>query len=122
MLLEVIVFAMLQHEDAVVLQQSLFEDKVRNRGNLLQRIGWVGKDEVELLVTTLKESEHVGTQGNASVVQPRDSSSSEMLPVPEKRSRAAASSKSTYCTSTLKMFSLAKSVVGRALNERGISK
>ena len=68
MLLEIIVFAMLQHEDAVVLQQSLFEDKVRNRGNLLQRIGWVGKDEVELLVTTLKESEHVGTQGNASIV------------------------------------------------------
>ena len=45
-----------------------------------------------------------------------------MLPVPEKRSRAVASSKSMYCISTLKMFSLAKSVVGLALNDFGISK
>ena len=45
-----------------------------------------------------------------------------MLPVPEKRSSASAPSKSIYCVSTLKMFSLAKSVVGLALKLRGISK
>lgn len=55
-------------------------------------------------------------------LQPRESSSKDMLPVPEKRSRAVASSKSISPVSTLNMFSLAKSVVGLALKERGISK
>ena len=54
--------------------------------------------------------------------QPLDSSSSVMLPVPEKRSRACFPSRSMYPASTLNMFSLAKSVVGLALNERGMSK
>ena len=57
-----------------------------------------------------------------TLAHPLERSSSEMLPVPAKRSNAVASSKSTYALSTLKMFSLAKSVVGRALNERGMSK
>lgn len=56
-----------------------------------------------------------------TVSQPRDSNSRDMLPVPEKRSRAVLPSKSIYPQSTLKMFSLAKSVVGLALNARGIS-
>ena len=68
MLLEVIIFAVFQHEDAVVFQQTLFEDEVRNRGNLLQRIGRVGKDKVELLMTALEETEHVGTQWNAGLL------------------------------------------------------
>ena len=45
-----------------------------------------------------------------------------MLPVPEKRSSAVVSSKSTMFVSMLNRFSFAKSVVGRALNVRGISK
>ena len=53
---------------------------------------------------------------------PLESISSVMLPVPAKRSRAVAPSISTYPLRTLKMFSLAKSVVGRALNVRGTSK
>ena len=50
--------------------------------------------------------------------------SSVMLPVPAKRSsaRGASLSKSMYARRTLNRFSLAKSVVGRALNERGTSK
>ena len=53
---------------------------------------------------------------------PRESSSSDMLPVPANRSRATAPSRSMYPFITLNMFSLAKSVVGRALNVRGMSK
>ena len=54
--------------------------------------------------------------------QPRDSSSKEMLPVPANKSRAETPSRSMYPFITLKIFSLAKSVVGRALNVRGMSK
>ena len=45
-----------------------------------------------------------------------------MPPVPAKRSRQRQSSKSMYCMSTLNRFSLAKSVVGRALKLLGTSK
>ena len=53
---------------------------------------------------------------------PRLNSSRVMLPVPANKSSARVVSKSTYARSTLNRFSLAKSVVGRALNERGTSK
>ena len=55
-------------------------------------------------------------------LHPLDSNSSDMLPVPANKSSAVASSKSMYLFRTLKMFSLAKSVVGRALNVFGTSK
>ena len=42
--------------------------------------------------------------------------------MPAKRSRQRQSSKSMYCMSTLNRFSLAKSVVGRALKLLGTSK
>ena len=50
MLGEVVVFAVFKDEDAVGLQQLLFEDEVGNLGQLLQRVGWVGKDKVILLL------------------------------------------------------------------------
>ena len=57
--------------------------------------------------------------------QPLDTSSMLMLPVPAKRSRAQTPPSSRFMyllDSTLNRFSLAKSVVGRALKERGTSK
>ena len=62
------VFAMFKHEDAVLLQDSFFKHKVWNLGQVLQGIGRVGKDKVELLVTTLDKAEDIGTQGNTTVV------------------------------------------------------
>ena len=54
---------------------------------------------------------------------PRDSSSRVMLPVPAKRSSAIGSfPQLMYPFRTLNRFSLAKSVVGRALKVRGTSK
>ena len=46
---EIIVLTMLEDEDAVFFQQSPFEDKAGDRGQFLQGIGRVGKDEVKLL-------------------------------------------------------------------------
>ena len=54
--------------------------------------------------------------------QPRERNSRLMPPVPEKRSSTEHSSKSMMLLSTLNRFSLAKSVVGRALKLRGMSK
>ena len=46
---EIVVLTMLEDEDAVFFQQSPFEDKAGDRGQFLQGIGGVGKDEVKLL-------------------------------------------------------------------------
>ena len=143
---EVVVLAMFEDEDASLVEQVAFEDEPGYLGQFLESIRRVGKDEVELLMTALQEAEHVATDEQVALIaqllealsyevgmvlsastlttrlQPRETSSSEMLPVPAKRSRATASSKSMYPCSTLKIFSLAKSVVGRALKVRGISK
>ena len=57
-----------------------------------------------------------------TLAQPRERSSKLMAPVPEKRSRAVMPSKSTRLLSTLKRFSRAMSVVGRAVMLVGTSK
>ena len=63
MLREVVVFAMFKDENAVRLQQLFLEDEVWNLGQLLQCIGWVGKDKVVLLLTTLDEAEDITANG-----------------------------------------------------------
>ena len=50
MLREIIVLAVLEDEDAVCFQQVLLEDKTGNGRQLLQGIGRIGKDEIELLM------------------------------------------------------------------------
>ena len=62
------VFAVLKHEDAVFLQDSFLKHKVWNLGQVLQGIGRVGKDKVELLVTALDKAENIGTQGNTTII------------------------------------------------------
>ena len=62
------VLAVLKHEDAVILQQPFFEDKVGNGGQFFQGVGWVGKDKVKLLMATLEKTKHIGTEGNTTIV------------------------------------------------------
>ena len=61
---EVVVFAVLKDEDAALFQQCFLEDEVRDCGQLLQRIGRVGKDEVVLLPAGLDEAENIATDRN----------------------------------------------------------
>ena len=62
MLREIVVLAVLEDEDALRLQQAMLEDEVGNGGQLLQGIGRVGKDEVELLVAGLNVAEDIGAK------------------------------------------------------------
>ena len=61
---EVVVAPVLKHENATVFQQRMLEHEVGNLRQLLQRVWGIGKDEVELLVTALQETEHVATKGD----------------------------------------------------------
>ena len=62
---EVVVAPVFKHENATVFQQRMLEHEVGNLRQLLQRVWGIGKDEVELLVTALQETEHVATKGDA---------------------------------------------------------
>ena len=61
------VFAVLKDEDAVVLQQLTFEDKVGEGRQFFQCVRRVCKDEVELLLARLDKAEHVAAKGQHSV-------------------------------------------------------
>ena len=63
MSLEGMVFAMLQDKDAVGCQQILCKDDVGQRGQLLECIGRISKDEGKLLVARLEETESVAADG-----------------------------------------------------------
>ena len=52
---------MLQDEDAVGSKQAVLEDKIGQGGELLKRIGRIGKDKRELLVAGLEKAEGVAT-------------------------------------------------------------
>lgn len=62
MLGEVVILAVLEDEETVGLQQSALDDEVGQRGEFFQRIGRVGKDEVELLMAGLDESEDISAE------------------------------------------------------------
>ena len=56
---EIVVLAMFENKDAVGFEQSALEDEIGQRGEFLEGIGRVGKDEVELLFAGLDETEDV---------------------------------------------------------------
>ena len=97
---EVVVFAMLEDEDAIGLQQSAIYHQVGHGRQFWQRIGWIGKDQVKRLVTRLDKAEHIATDEDMVLgAYLLDTLLDEacmiaMLPVPEKRSSAVDSSKS----------------------------
>lgn len=62
---EVVVLAVFQNEYSFRLQKVFFENEVGQCGQLGQRIGRVGKNEVELLPAAFQKAEHVAPQGNA---------------------------------------------------------
>ena len=63
---EVVVLAVFQTEDAVGQEQLALENEVGQGGDLLQGVGWVGKNEVELLVAGFEKAEHVATNGEGT--------------------------------------------------------
>lgn len=65
--LEVVLLAVFQYEQASFFQQVVFEDEVGKGFQAGQFIGWVGKDEVELLAASLNVFEHIATYGKAAV-------------------------------------------------------
>ena len=64
---EVVVLAMLENEDAILVQEVSIQDQVGNLRQFLQSVRRVGKDEVELLVATLQKTEHVATNQDIPV-------------------------------------------------------
>ena len=57
------ILAMLEHQDAIRFQEPLLEDQAGDGGQLLQGVGRIGEDEVELLLARLDEAEHVAAKG-----------------------------------------------------------
>lgn len=56
---EVVLLAVLEDEETVRLQQVVLEDQVGYLRQLLQGIGWVGEDHVELLAARFEKAEHI---------------------------------------------------------------
>ena len=63
MLGKIVGLAVLQHEEAALLEQGAGENNVGQYGELRQSVGRVGKDEVELLTAFGDELEDVGADG-----------------------------------------------------------
>ena len=64
---EVVILAMLEDEDAIRGKDALVEDKVGDLRQLLESVGWIGKDEVKLLSARLAEAEYITAYGGAYV-------------------------------------------------------
>ena len=61
MLGEIIILAMLENEDAALVQKVTIQNEVWNLGEFFQSVGWIGKDEIELLLAGSQETEHIAT-------------------------------------------------------------
>ena len=64
---EVLVLAVLKHEDAVLFQQTSLEDEAGDSGQLLEGVWRIGKDEVEAMLAGLDEPEGIASQRHAYV-------------------------------------------------------
>ena len=56
---EIVVLAMLENEDAALVQKATIQYEVWNLGKLLQRVWRIGKDEIELLLAGSQEAEYI---------------------------------------------------------------
>ena len=61
MLGEIIILAMFENEDAAFVQKVTIQYEVWNLREFFQSVGWVGKDEIELLLAGSQEAEHIAT-------------------------------------------------------------
>jgi len=59
---EIVVLAMFEDEDAIILQKSFLEDEVGDFGEFFQGVRRVSEDEVKLLLAGFDISENVSTQ------------------------------------------------------------
>ena len=140
---EIIRFRMFHYEYAPVTQQVAFKDQFRHFRQFLQRIRRIGKNKIETLFRSrMQIAEHIATDQMErfglqffcdlcnersvciilTLLHSLESNSNEILPVPANKSSASVPSRSVRLLITLKRFSFAKSVVGRALKEDGTSK
>ena len=55
-----VVLAMLQNQQSVFLQEALLENACRDAFQVFQGVGWVGKDEIELLMAFFDVFEDIG--------------------------------------------------------------
>ncbi len=61
---EVVMLAMLKDEEPVGLQQVFLQDQIGDLRQLIEGVGGIGEDDVELLMATLQETEYVATDEN----------------------------------------------------------
>ena len=61
MVLKLMVFTMFQYKETTSLQQSMFQDPIRNLGQLFQCIRGVCKNEIELLTSATDIFQGIGT-------------------------------------------------------------
>ena len=59
---EIVVLAVFEDKDAIGFEQSAIEDEVGQRGEFLEGVGRIGKNEVELLMAGLDESEDISAE------------------------------------------------------------
>ena len=60
--------AMLQDQQSLLTQQTMVEDDVGNVREVLQLVGRIGKDDVELLMTTAQVLEDVAADGQSGLI------------------------------------------------------
>ena len=61
MLGEIIILAMLENEDAAFVQKVTIQYEVWNLREFLQSVGWIGKDEIELLLAGSQKAKYIAT-------------------------------------------------------------
>lgn len=65
---EVVLLAVFEDKDAIFGEQFVLEDQVWDCRQVWQSVGWVGKDEVELLLARLYEAEHIAFDECTTVI------------------------------------------------------
>ena len=58
---EIIILAMLENEDAAFVQKVTIQYEVWNLREFFQSVGWVGKDEIELLLAGSQKAKYIAT-------------------------------------------------------------
>ena len=139
---KVIVLSVFKYQYTIRLQQLILQNQIRYLRQSLQCIRRVCKDKIKLLMATFDKAKHITANGNATVcIQLLQALADKSMVVAvcfhtdyaltatryQLQRDAACTGKEVKChrtlkVITLKIFSLAKSVVGLALNVRGTSK
>ena len=129
---EIVVLAMLENEDALFVEKIAIEYEVWNLGELLQCVWRIGKDEIELLLAGSQEAEYIAANQKIPVfAQFLETLADEvgMVAVGLYADHSAASTgyqfqRDAACAGkeVEGCGILEIDVIGRALNERGMSK